>query len=190
MALRGPGTRRTASGDPEESIKVAVMDKRSGRSGGHKLKGPLECKRHNLYKQKPRVCTQRDLPALAQGTFCVCTHRAFTNGNGIQNQELAWDRLGESRRKRPFSRAWHLCRLPRRWLAGWRRPQERVKKAEQNFVPVLPGPYVMHSNTTITPRSVWGLKTLHTSTNDHISYRKPTTGTLLPPLAVRMSPAR
>jgi hypothetical protein len=47
MALRGPGTRRTASGDPEESIKVAVMDTRSGRSGGHKLKGPLECKRHS-----------------------------------------------------------------------------------------------------------------------------------------------
>jgi hypothetical protein len=45
MALRGPGTRRTAPGDPEESIKVAVMDKRSGRSGGYKLKGPLECKR-------------------------------------------------------------------------------------------------------------------------------------------------
>jgi hypothetical protein len=49
MALRGPGTRRTASGDPEESIKVAVMDKRSGRSGGHKLKGPLECKRVRLW---------------------------------------------------------------------------------------------------------------------------------------------
>jgi hypothetical protein len=47
MALRGAGTRRTASGDPEESIKVDVMDTRSGRSGGHKLKGPLECKRHN-----------------------------------------------------------------------------------------------------------------------------------------------
>jgi hypothetical protein len=30
---------------------------------------------------------------------------------------------------------------------------------------------------------------LHTSTNDHISYSKPTTGTLLLALAVRMSPA-
>jgi hypothetical protein len=46
---RGPGTRRTASGDPEESIKVAVMDTRSGRSGGYKLKGPLECKHHRLW---------------------------------------------------------------------------------------------------------------------------------------------
>ena len=42
MALRGPGTRRTASGDPGESIKVAVMDTRSGRSDGRNLKGPLE----------------------------------------------------------------------------------------------------------------------------------------------------
>jgi hypothetical protein len=39
------------------------------------------------------------------------------------------------------------------------------KKSGQNFVSVLPEPHVMHSNTTITPRSVWGLKTLHTSTN-------------------------
>jgi hypothetical protein len=46
-SVRGPGTRRTSCGDPEESIKVVVMDTRSGRSGGHKLKGPLECKRHN-----------------------------------------------------------------------------------------------------------------------------------------------
>jgi hypothetical protein len=39
----GPDTRRTAPGDPEqEPIKVAVMDTdtRSGRSGGHNLKGP------------------------------------------------------------------------------------------------------------------------------------------------------
>jgi hypothetical protein len=39
----GPGTRRTASGEPEEYIKVAVMDTRSGRSGGYNLKGSLEC---------------------------------------------------------------------------------------------------------------------------------------------------
>jgi hypothetical protein len=32
-----------ASGDPDEPIKVAVMDTRSGRSGGHDLKGPPEC---------------------------------------------------------------------------------------------------------------------------------------------------
>jgi hypothetical protein len=100
--------------------------------------------------------------------------------------------LGSARREAPktavFARAAPLPAAPA--LARWRRPQERVKKAEQNFVPVLPGPYVMHSSTAITPRSVWGLKTLHTSTNDHISYRKPTTGTLLLPLAVRMSPAR
>jgi hypothetical protein len=30
-------------------FKVAVMDTRSGRSGGHKLKGPLECKHHRLW---------------------------------------------------------------------------------------------------------------------------------------------
>jgi hypothetical protein len=39
---------------------------------------------------------------------------------------------------------------------------------------VLPEPHVMRSDTTMTPRSVWGLKTLHTSTNDHISSRKRT----------------
>jgi hypothetical protein len=44
------------------------------------------------------------------------------------------------------------------------------KKSGANFVPVLPEPYVMRSNTTITPRSVWGLKTLHTSTSDHIDH--------------------
>jgi hypothetical protein len=56
----------------------------------------------------------------------------------------------------PFSRAWRLCRRPRRWLAGCLRPQERVKKEEQNFFPVLPEPHVMHNNTAITPRSVSG----------------------------------
>jgi hypothetical protein len=42
-----PGTRRTASGAQraEEPIKAAVMETRSGRSGGHILKGPLECTR-------------------------------------------------------------------------------------------------------------------------------------------------
>jgi hypothetical protein len=44
LALSGPGTRRTASVDSEEPIKVAVRDTRSGRSGGHGLKGPLECR--------------------------------------------------------------------------------------------------------------------------------------------------
>jgi hypothetical protein len=100
--------------------------------------------------------------------------------------------LGSARREPSktavFARVAPLPAAPA--LACWRRPHERVKKAEQNFVPVLPEPYVMHSNTAITPRSVWGLKNLHTSTNDHISYRKPTTGTLLLPLAVRMSTAR
>jgi hypothetical protein len=50
VALRGPGTRRTASGDPEEPInlhvKVAVMDDGHAfreRSDGHNLKQPLEC---------------------------------------------------------------------------------------------------------------------------------------------------
>jgi hypothetical protein len=60
------------------------------------------------------------------------------------------------------------------------------KKSGEKIAPVLPGPYVVHSNTKMAPRSVWGLKALHTSTNDHISYRKPTTCTLLLPLAVRM----
>jgi hypothetical protein len=41
--------RRTASGDPEGPIKVAVMDTRSGRSGGHNLKGPLECTFYSLW---------------------------------------------------------------------------------------------------------------------------------------------
>jgi hypothetical protein len=60
MALRGPGTRRTASGDPEESIKVDVMDTRSVRSGGHNLKGPLESLGvciHQLGKRKQIHCT-------------------------------------------------------------------------------------------------------------------------------------
>jgi hypothetical protein len=60
---------------------------------------------------------------MAGGTDCLIknpkeSRTKLKNGNGIQNQELAWDRLGEGRRKRPFLRAWHLCRLPRRWLAG------------------------------------------------------------------------
>jgi hypothetical protein len=38
---------------------------------------------------------------------------------------------------------------------------------------VLPEPHIMHSDTTTTPRSVWELKTLHTSTNDRISHRIP-----------------
>jgi hypothetical protein len=80
--------------------------------------------------------------------------------------------LGSARREPPssavFARAAPLPAPPA--LAHWRRPQERVKKAEQNFVPVLPEPYVMHSSTTITPRSVWELKTLHTSTNDRTSF--------------------
>jgi hypothetical protein len=90
-------------------------------------------------------------------------HRTFTKHNQIQNQELAQDRLGESRRMAPFSRAQQLCPA----LASWRRPQERVKKKRRNkSFQVLPGPYVMYnSNTTITPRSVWELKTLHTNTN-------------------------
>jgi hypothetical protein len=33
----------------------------------------------------------------------------------------------------------------------------------------------MYSNTTTARRSVWKLNTLHTSTNDRISHRKPTT---------------
>jgi hypothetical protein len=50
-----------------------------------------------------------------------------------------WDRLGESRRIAPFARA--AAPPPAApALARWRRPQERVKKAEQNFVPVLPEP--------------------------------------------------
>ena len=77
MALRGPGTRRTASGDPEESIKVAVMDKRSGRSGGHKLKGPLECKRHNEEEEEEF----NRLPWLGQSgraaAGCACTAAAL-----------------------------------------------------------------------------------------------------------------
>jgi hypothetical protein len=44
-----------------------------------------------------------------------------------------------------FSRAQQLCRLPRRWLmAHWRRPQERVKKAEKKIVPVLSEPCVVY----------------------------------------------
>jgi hypothetical protein len=35
-------------------FKVAVMDTRSGRSGGHKLKGPLECKRLTFFSKGPR----------------------------------------------------------------------------------------------------------------------------------------
>jgi hypothetical protein len=90
-----------------------------------------------------------------------------------QNQGLARDRLGESRRMAPFSL-----------------PEPHV---------VHPEPHVMHSNTTTTPRSVWELKTLHTNTNDRISYRKPTADSrhLIEvtycshlPLAVRISPAR
>jgi hypothetical protein len=58
------------------------------------------------------------------------------------------------------------------------------------FIRVLQGHYMMHSNTTTARRSAWELKTLHTSTNDRISHRKPTTGTTLPLSGVRMSPAR
>jgi hypothetical protein len=48
----------------------------------------------------------------------------------------------------------------------------------------------MHSTTATARRSVWGLKALHTSTNDRISHHKPTAGTTLPLSGVRMSPAR
>jgi hypothetical protein len=88
--------------------------------------------------------------------------------------------LGSARREPSKTAVFaRVAPLPAPALACWRRPQERVKKAEQNFVPVLPEPHVMRSNTTITRATKclgdWGLKTLHTSTNDHISYRKPTT---------------
>jgi hypothetical protein len=46
------------------------------------------------------------------------TEESRTKHNQTQNQELARDRLGESRRMAPFSRAQKLCRPPRRWLAG------------------------------------------------------------------------
>jgi hypothetical protein len=62
-------------------------------------------------------------------------HRAFTKHNQIQNQELARDRPGE--REPPygavFARAAALPAAPA--LARWRRPQERVKKAETKIVP-------------------------------------------------------
>jgi hypothetical protein len=42
----------------------------------------------------------------------------------MKTQELARDRLGETRRAAPFLRAQQLCRLPRRWLAGSGRRSE------------------------------------------------------------------
>ena len=63
MALRGLGTRRTASGDPEEPIKVDVMDTRSVRSGGHNPKGPLECTVYILYGGVLKTKDPTDEPA-------------------------------------------------------------------------------------------------------------------------------
>jgi hypothetical protein len=105
-------------------------------------------------------------------------HRTFTAHNRVQNQELVRNRPGECRRPHGtvFARAAILPAVPPA-LARWRRPQERVKKAEKKSFQVLPEPCVVHSNTAITPRSGSELKTLHTNTNDRISYRKPTAGT-------------